>query len=75
MCSSDLIRSFVMHPKTYQDENGHADGKRYYIEDGIKGIADQVTPGDKEIVFEHIGCCFGIEQKDSHQHAGLLTGY
>jgi hypothetical protein len=50
-----------VHPKAYQDENGHADGKRYYIEDGIEGIADQVTPGDKDIVFEHIGC-FGIEE-------------
>ena len=50
-----------MYPKTYQDENGHADGKRYDIEGGIEGIADQITPGDKDIVFEHIGC-FGTEE-------------
>ena len=69
MIKGHVIGSFVAHPKAYQDENGHADGKRYDIEDGIEFIADEVTPGDKEIVFEH---WLLLWFDDNQKNAGLL---
>jgi len=58
---SDLIvvivilveRQFIIHPKTDDQRYRHAEGKPTDIDKGITLCFNEVSPGDREIVFEH----------------------
>src|SRR6185503_18473839 len=49
-----IVRKLISHPKPDEEGDGHADGKTEDIDEGIGSAFQEVTPGDLEIVLEHV---------------------